>query len=48
MEKINITKKEELRKAYNDCIREIFAKANPSADWDNAHEQYQEYCKERI
>lgn len=31
---------EVLCKAYDDCIREMFAKAQPAADWDNIIEEY--------
>ena len=30
-----LDREEVLCKAYEDCIREMFAKAQPSADWDN-------------
>lgn len=35
-----LDREEILAKAYNDCIREMFAKAQPSADWDNIIEEY--------
>ena len=35
-----LDREEILAKAYNDCIREMFAKAQPTADWDNIIEEY--------
>ena len=35
-----LDREEVLYKAYEDCIREMFAKAQPSADWDNIIEEY--------
>ena len=35
-----LDREEVLCKAYEDCIREMFAKAQPSADWDNIMEEY--------
>lgn len=35
-----LDREEVLSKAYEDCIREMFAKAQPSADWDNIIEEY--------
>ena len=35
-----LDREEVLYKAYEDCIREMFAKAQPSADWDNIVEEY--------
>ena len=35
-----LDREEVLCKAYEDCIREMFAKAQPSADWDNIIEEY--------
>ena len=35
-----LNREEVLCKAYEDCIREMFAKAQPSADWDNIIEEY--------
>lgn len=35
-----LDREEVLCRAYEDCIREMFAKAQPSADWDNIIEEY--------
>lgn len=35
-----LDREEVLAQAYEDCIREMFAKAQPSADWDNIIEEY--------
>lgn len=35
-----INREEVLSKAYNECIREMFAKAQPAADYDNLIEEY--------
>jgi len=35
-----LDREEVLAQAYKDCIREMFAKAQPSADWDNLVEEY--------
>ena len=35
-----LDREEVLCKAYEDCIREMFAKAQPAADWDNLIEEY--------
>lgn len=35
-----LDREEVLYKAYKGCIREMFAKAQPSADWDNIIEEY--------
>lgn len=35
-----LDREEVLWKAYEDCIREMFAKAQPAADWDNIIEEY--------
>ena len=35
-----LDREEVLYKAYEDCIREMFAKAQPAADWDNIIEEY--------
>lgn len=35
-----LDREEVLCKAYEDCIHEMFAKAQPSADWDNIIEEY--------
>lgn len=34
-----ITRREILSKAFNDCFREMYAKAQPEADWDNLIEE---------
>lgn len=35
-----ITRKEILTNAFNACFREMYAKAQPEADWDNLIEEY--------
>ena len=35
-----LDREEVLCKAYEDCIREMFSKAQPAADWDNLIEEY--------
>jgi len=35
-----LTREDVLNKAYGECIREMFAKAQPAADWDNILEEY--------
>ena len=35
-----ITRKEILSKAFNDCLHEMYATAQPEADWDNLIEEY--------
>lgn len=35
-----LDREEVLTQAYEDCIREMFAKAQPSADWDNIIAEY--------
>jgi len=42
MENFNIDRESILLEAVNDCYREMFAKAQPSADWDNLVQEYKE------
>jgi len=37
-----IDRKEILKKAYHDCMCEMYAKAQPAADWDNLVEEYRQ------